>query len=211
MRIYPEVMSKRVPTVLIDALVILLIFGFAKLGLAINDSVDDLAGLGRGVQAAGGSVQGGFDRAGEAVSGVPLIGNELSDAFRGAGGATGGNAVTLGKQGEQAVENLASLLGWTAFLVPTLLLLVAVAPWRVRQIRRLNAAGKILRADSDDRRRLLAMRAAFSLPYGRLLAHSRDPIGDLADGEYDGLIAAIYEESGLELPKKTASSGSARG
>ena len=191
-------MSRRVPTVLLDVLAIFLIFCFAKLGLAVNDAVDDVAGLGRGVQVAGGSVQTGFDRAGEAVSGVPLVGSGISDAFSGVGDATGGNAVQLGRDGEQAVEHLASLLGWSTFLVPTLLLLIAVGPRRVRQIRRLNAAQRILRADTEEERRLLAMRAAFSLPYGTLLAHTRDPIQDLAEGEYDGLLAALYEDSGLK-------------
>lgn len=207
MRIYPEVMRRRIPAVLLDLLVILLIFGFAKLGLAVNDAVDDVAGLGRGVQAAGGSVQSGFEQAGDAVSGVPLVGGDISDAFSGVGDATGGNAVELGREGEQAVEHLASLLGWTTFLVPTLLLLIAVGPRRVRQIRRLNAAGRILDAETEEERRLLAMRAAFSLPYGTLLMHTRDPIGDLASGEYGGLLAALYEDSGLLPGGKSASSG----
>lgn len=197
MRIYPEVMSRRIPAVLLDVLVILLIFCFAKLGLAVNDAVDDVAGLGRGVQVAGGSVQTGFDKAGEAVSGVPLVGGGISDAFTGVGSATGGNAVELGREGEQAVEHLASLLGWTTFLVPTLLLLIAVGPRRVRQIRRLKAASRILHAETEEQRRLLAMRAAFSLPYGTLLAHTRDPVGDLARGQYDALLAALYDDSGL--------------
>lgn len=202
MRIYPEVMRRRIPAVLLDLLAVLLILCFAKLGLAVNDAVDDVAGLGRGVQAAGGSVQTGFDKAGEAVSGVPLVGGGISDAFSGVGDATGGNAVELGRDGEQAVEHLASLLGWTTFLVPTLLLLIAVVPRRVRQIRRLNAAGRILRAGTEEERRLLAMRAAFSLPYGTLIAHTSDPIGDLAAGDYDTLLAALYEDSGLEPPRE---------
>ncbi len=211
MRIYPEVMSRRIPAVLLDVLAIFLIFCFARLGLAVNDAVDDVAGLGRGVQAAGGSVQTGFEQAGEAVSGVPLVGGGISDAFSGVGDATGGNAVDLGREGEQAVEHLASLLGWTTFLVPTLLLLIAVAPRRARQIRRLNAAGRILHADTEEQRRLLAMRAAFSLPYGTLIAHTPDPIGDLSRGEYDGLLAALYEDSGLKPDRKSATTGSLPG
>jgi len=211
MRIYPEVMSRRIPAVLLDVLAIFLIFCFARLGLAVNDAVDEVAGLGRGVQAAGGSVQTGFEQAGEAVSGVPLVGGGISDAFSGVGDATGGNAVDLGREGEQAVEHLASLLGWTTFLVPTLLLLIAVAPRRARQFWRLNAAGRILHADTEEQRRLLAMRAAFSLPYGTLIAHTRDPIGDLSRGEYDGLLAALYEDSGLKPDRKSATTGSLPG
>jgi hypothetical protein len=51
--------------------------------------------------------------------------------------------------------------------------------------------------DTLERRRLLAMRAAFSLPYGQLLAYTRDPLGDLASERYDGLVAAALEDAGL--------------
>jgi hypothetical protein len=41
------------------------------------------------------------------------------------------------------------------------------------------------------------MRAAFSLSAAELARHTRDPIGDLAEGRYDPLIAAAYDEAGL--------------
>ena len=41
---------------------------------------------------------------------------------------------------------------------------------------------------SPERRRLLAMRAAFS-PRRHLLRYTEDPIGDLEDGRYDALVA----------------------
>ena len=41
------------------------------------------------------------------------------------------------------------------------------------------------------------MRAAFSLPATELARHTKDPIGDLAEGRYDPLIAAAYDEAGL--------------
>jgi hypothetical protein len=68
----------------------------------------------------------------------------------------------------------------------------------MRQIRRLTAADRVLRQpDSLERRRLLAMRAAFSLPYGRLLEYTSDPLGDLAGERYDALVAAAFEDVGL--------------
>jgi hypothetical protein len=53
--------------------------------------------------------------------------------------------------------------------------------------------------DSADpeRRRLLAMRAAFGLPFRELLPYTRDPFGDLARGDYDALIAAARADAGL--------------
>ena len=50
---------------------------------------------------------------------------------------------------------------------------------------------------TPERRRLLAMRAAFSLPYGQLLLYTRDPLGDLASERYDALVAAALEDAGL--------------
>jgi len=45
--------------------------------------------------------------------------------------------------------------------------------------------------------RLVAMRAAFSLPYGTLLAYTEDPLGDLRAERYDALLAAAFDEAGL--------------
>ena len=69
-------------------------------------------------------------------------------------------------------------------------------PGRIRQIRELNATDRLLDISTEDRRRLVAMRAAFSLPATELARHTRDPIGDLAAGHYDSLIAAAYDAAG---------------
>ncbi len=50
------------------------------------------------------------------------------------------------------------------------------------QIRGLTAASRVLTGADP---RLVAMRAAFSLPYAQLLAYTKDPLGDLAS-EHDG-------------------------
>ncbi len=65
----------------------------------------------------------------------------------------------------------------------------------------MNAALRILQgAESPERRRLLAMRAAFDLPYGTLLSYTQDPIGDLAEGRYQPLLNAVFEDAGLRAP-----------
>ena len=64
-------------------------------------------------------------------------------------------------------------------------------------MRRLNAAAKVVGELSPERRRLMAMRAAFGLPYGDLLRYTQDPLGDLEAGRYDALVAAELEQAGL--------------
>ena len=111
---------------------------------------------------------------------------------------TGGNVADAGRAGENAVHDLANILGLTTFLIPAVLLLLRYVPMRIDLIRRLTAADKVLRADaSPDRRQAVAMRAAFSLPYGQLLEFTRDPLGDLVAERYDPLIAAALDDAGL--------------
>ena len=201
MRLYPDLPGARLRQVAIDLVVVLLIVLFAWLGMKVNNTVDDLAVLGRGVKDAGGAVQGSLSDAGNAVAGVPLVGGDLKSALTDAGVATGGNVQSAGSAGEKAVEQTAQLLGWITFGIPTLLVLLGWLPWRLRRLRRLNAAAAVLKAGADpERRRLLAMRAALALPYGDLLPYTRDPIGDLAQERYEPLLRALYADCGLRPP-----------
>ncbi|MFM9139295.1 MAG: hypothetical protein ACKOTH_01850, partial [Solirubrobacterales bacterium] len=193
MRLYPDLPTARTRQVVSDLVVVALIILFAWLGMKVNNTVDDLAVLGRGVKDAGGAVQGSLSDAGNAVAGIPLVGGDLKSALTDAGSATGGNVQSAGSAGEQAVERTAQVLGWITFGIPTLLVLLGYLPWRIRRWRRLNAAAAVLAAGADEeRRRLLAMRAALALPYGDLLPYTRDPIGDLAEGRYEPLLQALY-------------------
>ena len=200
MRFYPALPAQRVRTVLRDLAVLLLLFLFAWLGLKVHNAVDQLAVLGTGVEDAGTEIQGGFDTAAEAVHGVPIVGGDLADGLRDAGRVSGGELAERGQAGRESVHQLANLLGLVTFLIPALLVLSLTLPDRISQIRGLTAAERVLGGALDpDRRRLLAMRAAFSLPYGELVRYTRDPFGDLAAGRYDALIAAALEEAGLRL------------
>ncbi len=200
MRIYPEVPARRTRAVISDLLLLALLVIFAWLGMKVNNTVDDIASLGRGVQDAGNSVRDGFTQAAETLGDVPLVGGEIGGALRDAGQATGGSAVAAGLQGELAIEQLAQLLGWLTFLIPSALLLIGALPRRLRKIRQLNVAAQVLNARNEEQRRLLAMRAAFALPFGTLLSYTRDPFGDLQAGDYAALLRAVYEDCGLRPP-----------
>ena len=202
MRLYPDLRGPRLDAMARDAATLLGLFLFAKIGLAVHDAVDKLAILGDGVESAGQAVSGGFERAADAVDGTPVVGDDVGDALRGAGEGSGGEVEELGRGGAGAAHDLANLLGLLFFLLPSALLLLWALPPRVAQVRRLNAAARVLREPgSPERRELLAARAAFGLPYGTLLRYTKDPIGDLEAGRYDALVRAELEQAGLRAPR----------
>jgi hypothetical protein len=197
-RLYPDVPRRRTRSIATDAAIVLAAIVFALLGNWVHDSVDELAGLGQGVQDAGESVRSGFGTAADAVEDTPVIGGDVAGGLRDAGGTTGGKTIEAGRQGEESAHDLADLLGWLTFLIPTALVLQRFLPGRVREVRTLTAASRVLTgADEPERRRLLAMRAAFALPYGQLLRHTDDPLGDLKAERYDALVRAALEDAGL--------------
>src|ERR671934_271639 len=128
----------------------------------------------------------------------PAGGLGAADAIEGAGEGSGGEVQDLGQSGVDRTHQLADLLGLIVFVLPAAGLLSLYLPGRIAQVRRLTTASKVLdELDDPERRRLIAMRAAFALPYETLLRHTSDPLGDLANERYEPLVDAVLEESGL--------------
>jgi hypothetical protein len=203
MRVYPDVPARRAATVAGDALLLALLLLFGWLGLVVYDAVDRLTVLGEGIQATGGAVSSGFEQAAEAVDGAPVVGDELADELREAGRGSGGEVEDLGERGESGAHRLAVILGIITFGLPAGLLLLFALPPRIDLARRLTAASRALREPkSEEHRRVVAMRAAFALPYGTLLRYTRDPLGDLAAGRYDALVEAAFDDAGLRSPAR---------
>ena len=198
MRLYPDIPAARRSAIVRDVVVLLLLVLFAWLGLKVHDSVQSLASVPRGVADSGGAIRDGFSSAGDAVGAAPVIGGSLRDALRNAGASTGGQITETGRAGVRDVNHLANVLGWLMFLLPALVLLAGFVPGRVRDVRRLTAAARAVGpALTPERRHSLAARAAYGLPYERLMPHTRDPLGDLEAGRYDGLVAAALEDAGV--------------
>jgi hypothetical protein len=159
----------------------------------------------------GDNIQGGFQSVAGAVGGLPLIGDQLARALAGAGSGSGGEIAALGQQGIDTVNNLALVLGLVVFALPAVILLAFTLPRRIRQIRELTAAVQVLdEPDDPQRRQLLAMRAAFGLPYTTLVKYTKDPMGDLTSGNYDPLVAAALDEAGVDPAKALGSTSVTR-
>lgn len=198
MKLYPDLPRRRAATIAVDVALVVSVLLFAWLGATVHDAVEELTAVSEGVQEVGGTVERSFGQAGDAVGGAPLVGGQIRDALREAGRGTGGRAAEAGRDGEKSIVELADLLGWVLFLVPTALLLSRYVPPRIAQARKLTAARRVLHAPDDAQHRvLLAQRAAFGLPYATLLRYTDDPMADLAAGRLGPLLAAVREDAGL--------------
>jgi hypothetical protein len=198
MRFYPDIPHRRANRAVLDFLIVVVIIVLALIGLKVRDSVNRLAVVPEGVRETGSAVQSGFSDAADAVDSVPLVGGDLSDALEGAGEGSGGRVEGLGQSGVDRTHQLADLLGLIVFVLPAAGVLSLYLPGRIAQARRLTTASKVLdERDDPERRRLIAMRAAFGLPYETLLRHTADPLGDLAHERYEPLVDAVLEDSGL--------------
>ena len=203
MRLYPDIPTRRVSTLARDLLTVALLVLLAWIALKVHDAVDRLAVLGEGVNEAGSSIEDGFDSAADAVDGTPIVGGELADGLRGAGEGSGGNVAELGQDGVDKTHQLADILGLVTFFVPATFLVLRVVPSRIGQVRQLTAAERVLLGrETPEQQRLIAMRAVFALPYGQLLAYTRDPLGDLEQGRYDALVEAVLEDAGLRSSRR---------
>ena len=205
--LYPSLPKARNRQILLDLLTIALIAFFIWCGVKVHEVVSSLAVLGTAVQDAGSNVQNSFDSVGNAVAGIPIVGGSLADAFHSAGQGSGGNIAESAKASVDAINRLALVLGLVTATLPIAVLLATALPRRIRGIRNMSAASQIAMVDLTDpeRRRFLAMRAAFGLPFRELLPYTRDPFGDLARGEYDALISAALADAGLVPVQSTPS------
>jgi hypothetical protein len=202
---YPSEPRQRRSTMVRDVLVVLALLVLVWLARGVFRLVNNLKAVTDAVNSAGSSVQDGFGAAADVLSGTPVVGDDIAGALESAGEASGGNVVELAITGDTAIHRLALLLAVLTFLVPALILLVLYVPVRVGQVRRLSASRLAYRDEyNPERRRLLAMRAAMSLPVDHLLKFSPDPIGDLVRGEHDALVTALLFDAGLAPARLTA-------
>ena len=198
LKLYPDVPRRRNERIARDMAILAMLLFLAWMGREVYQRVDSITVVASGVTTAGESVQGGFADVADAVGGLPVVGDRLSEALTTSGDATGGNVAALGQQGEDAIHDTARLVGGLTFAIPAALLLGLTLPGRIRLVRQLGEARQLLVDDGNpERQRLMAMRAAFALPVDHLLEYTADPIGDLMAGNHAALLDALFAEAGL--------------
>ena len=135
--------------IVVGALIVL----FAWLAMSLHDSVAGLADMARGIRDTGTEIKStgaqtsdeirdSISEVASALGSVPIVGAQAAESVRSTAGVTadaveresrvaGERLATAGAEGERDALDTARLVGWLAFLVPTVLLLAQYLPRRL--------------------------------------------------------------------------------
>jgi len=135
--------------------------------------------------------------------GIPILTKFLQDMADALKQYSGDPLVATGQNIHDAIFHAAVILGLLVALPPILLVLVPYVLWRWRDMRETGAALAFVRIASmtgraDAARAVLAYRAVSSLSFRQLMSASPDPVGDLAEHNYDRLARAMLLRAGID-------------
>jgi hypothetical protein len=200
MKLYADLRSRRAGQLAGDLLLVVWIFLWARVGMAVYDAVQELGVVGQQVEEGGSELAGNLGEAGRRAASVPLVGDELRSPFDAAAGAAAAIA-DAGRAQQEAVSDLALLLGGVTAVVPIAVLVLFWVPRRLVFARRAGAARRHL--DAADDLDLFALRALAGQPMHRLARVSDDPVGAWRRGDavvVRRLADLELRDSGLRVP-----------
>ncbi|BBY86630.1 hypothetical protein [Mycolicibacterium tokaiense] len=157
-----------------DAVVLTWSVIWVTVGVAVHSAIATIAAVGRQVQSGANGLADNLESAGDSVSGVPWIGDDLRGGLVSAGEAA---LDVAGAGGE--LNSTASWLAWVLALAVASPPILAIAmPWlalRIRFARRKWTALTLAATPAGEQ--LLAMRALANRPLRKLTSVSLDPVG----------------------------------
>ena len=177
MKWYAETARLRTRQLLLDALVVLWVLVWVRIGLAVDSAVRRLGAPGRELQEAGNGLSSGLGRAAEQADDVPVLGGGLSAPLDAAAGA-GDALARAGAAQQDAVGTLAVVLALLLAGIPIAWAVQRWLPARLRWAQQATAASR-LRGDVE----LFALRAATMRPLSELARLGPDPVGRWRRGE----------------------------
>ena len=203
MKLYADSQARRLRQMGGDALLLLWVLVWIEVGKAVHDATMLLARPGEEITEAGNGLAERMRDASSVVGDTPLIGDELQSPFEGAGDAAD-QIAGAGVAQVDAVEQLASWLGWSVGAIPVLVLLAVYLPMRWRFIRTATAGQRFIDAAED--LDLFALRALTRQPMHRLARISPDPAGAWRRGDLEvvrQLAVLELTDVGLKPPSRT--------
>jgi hypothetical protein len=200
MGIYAQRPGRLAGQLLGDVLVLVWTVAWAVVGVVVDRTVSQLAGPARQTAETAGRLSSSFSDAANQAAQVPGLGEQLRRPFDSASGSMG-DLIATADRTVDAVNRIAALMGWLAFLIPVTLLVAVWLPRRIRFYRLARAAQGFLdeRADLD----LFALRAMATQPMHVLARISPDPVGAWRSGDravIDQLADVELRRSGLRMP-----------
>ena len=202
MKTYSDLPVRRALQATGDLLLVLWIWLWVSIADSVHDATLGLAKPGRQIDESATGLAGRLRDAGESISGVPVVGDDVQKPFEGAGGAAD-NLAAAGRAQVEAVQTLAFWLGIAVALIPILIALAVYLPPRIRFVRRATAGRRFLdsAADLD----LFALRAMTNQPLHVLARVSDDPAGGWRERDPDvvrRLAALELKDCGLLPPRE---------
>jgi hypothetical protein len=180
MKLYADGDARRTRQALGDVLLMLWVVLWLRLANVVHDATLALATPGRRIEDAGSGLAERLRDAGGAVSGLPLVGDQVRSPFDGAGRAAD-QIAAAGTAQVEAVQHLAFWLGIIVGAIPILVLVAVYVPLRWRFVREATAGQRYVDSTAD--LELFALRALANQPLHRLARISPDPVAAWRHGD----------------------------
>lgn len=202
LKFWSEVPSARAREVVTDLATWAWVALWVVIGARIHDTISMFAEAGRALQGGGRSIQGAGTSLGDALGGLPLVGEGIDGLATGAFKTAGEPFVYVGQELESLIILIARMLAVLVVAVMLIPWLSRYVPWRAGRLATVRAAHRAIRraqagVPAESMQRALASRALNRLSYPDLLEHTSDPFGDYAAGRYDRLARAELASVGL--------------
>ena len=208
MKVYADAPVRRTGQMVGDLTLVVWVLLWTWVGRIVHDGTMALAGPGRQTDDAASAMADGLREAGGRIGDAPYVGDELAAPFDEAASASDGIAAA-GRDTVEAVERLATVLGWAVALVPILVALAVYLPARWRFAREATAGARFVDAAED--LDLFALRALAHQPMRVLAGISDDPAGAWRRGDAD-VVRRLAElelaDVGLRPPRRPSDSPS---
>ena len=204
LKFYPDHVPARVPRVLGDMLITLWIVAWALCGFAVYQIVEGLQAVADGITGTGRTLDAWIQSFRNAVPrGIPGISSFLTGVADGLQKNSGDQLISFGGQAHDTINNMAITFGLVTAIPPILIVGGTYLFLRWRDAREMGAALAFVSAAErsgrlEQAKAVLAYQAVAQLRFTELMKASRDPIGDLAAHQYDGLATAMLKRAGLE-------------
>jgi hypothetical protein len=200
-RIWSELPGARLKELVADVATTAWVVLWGSLALELYQLLAGFAEAGRIIRSGGVTMIDSGRNLGDALAGLPLVGEGLRDAARNAFSGAGVPLSDFGTSVEQFILLVSAVLALMLALVTLTPWLTRYLPWRWERLRRTRAGDRAIRRapalSGTQVQEALAMRAVSRLDYATLLEYTPDPIGDWVAGRHDRLARAELASVGL--------------
>jgi hypothetical protein len=200
-RIWSELPGARLKELVADVATTAWVVLWGSIAWQLYETLAAFAEAGRIIRSGGVTMIDSGRTLGDALAGLPLVGEGLRDAARNAFSGAGLPLSDFGTSVEEFILLVSMVLALLLALVTLVPWLTRYLPWRWERLRRTRAGHRAIRrapaVSGTQVQEALAMRAVSRLDYATLLEYTPDPIGDWVAGRHDRLARAELASVGL--------------